>query len=168
MRRGEMVGDAAGGGCRPHLYDGIVLATTRDTCCPTRGRLQACTKRRRIRIRAYGRAYDLTGPVRASQGSSTAIRGGNKDDRAPRYEPFLVHPGRQCVFPPRVQPRGSTGAETHLKSTHVATPAVEGKINADDLILAFKKSVSLKDSTAEAAPAAASVEDSCSCAMYRR
>ncbi|KAF6999667.1 hypothetical protein CFC21_015660 [Triticum aestivum] len=42
----------------------------------------------------------------------------------------------------------------HLKSTDVAAPAVEGKINADDLILAFKKSVSLKDSTAEAAPAA--------------
>ena len=42
----------------------------------------------------YGRAYDLTGPVRASQGSSMAIRGGNKDDRAPRYEPFSVHPGR--------------------------------------------------------------------------
>ncbi|XP_048560526.1 zinc finger A20 and AN1 domain-containing stress-associated protein 7-like [Triticum urartu] len=43
--------------------------------------------------------------------------------------------------------------QTHLKSTDVATPAVEGKINADDLVLAFKTSVSLQDSAA-AAPSA--------------
>ena len=69
------------------------------------------------RAHVYGRAYNLIGPVRASQGSSTAIRGGNKDDRTPRYEQFLVHPGRRCVFPPRVQPRGehrSRNEETHL------------------------------------------------------
>ncbi|XP_037482106.1 zinc finger A20 and AN1 domain-containing stress-associated protein 12-like [Triticum dicoccoides] len=40
-----------------------------------------------------------------------------------------------------------------LKATGAAASAVEGKINADDLILAFKNSVSLQDSTAEAAPA---------------
>ena len=77
-------------------------------------RAGGCTRERKAAVYkyVYGRAYDLTGPVRASQGSSTAIRGGNKDDRAPCYEPFLAHPGRRCVFPPRVQPRGSTGAET--------------------------------------------------------
>ena len=59
MRRGEMVGDAAGGGCRPHLYDGTVLATTRDTCCPTRGRLHACTKGRRIQTNTYTAGHTI-------------------------------------------------------------------------------------------------------------
>uniref|UniRef100_A0A453AU42 A20-type domain-containing protein n=1 Tax=Aegilops tauschii subsp. strangulata TaxID=200361 RepID=A0A453AU42_AEGTS len=40
----------------------------------------------------------------------------------------------------------------HLKAGDVAAPAVEGKLTFDDLILAFKKSMSLQDSTA--APAA--------------
>ncbi|XP_048554142.1 zinc finger A20 and AN1 domain-containing stress-associated protein 12-like [Triticum urartu] len=40
----------------------------------------------------------------------------------------------------------------HLKAGDVAAPAVEGKLTFDDLILAFKKSVNLQDSTA--APAA--------------
>ncbi|KAI4965208.1 hypothetical protein ZWY2020_055234 [Hordeum vulgare] len=39
----------------------------------------------------------------------------------------------------------------HLKSTDVAAPAVEGKINTDDLILAFKKSVSLQEQDSAAA-----------------
>ncbi|KAM3383649.1 hypothetical protein ACQJBY_008373 [Aegilops geniculata] len=39
----------------------------------------------------------------------------------------------------------------HLKAGDVAAPAVEGKINADDLIPAFKTSVSLQDSAATAA-----------------
>ncbi|KAF7007089.1 hypothetical protein CFC21_022062 [Triticum aestivum] len=43
----------------------------------------------------------------------------------------------------------------HLKATGAAAPAVEGKINADDLVLAFKTSVSLQDSTAAAATVAA-------------
>ena len=43
----------------------------------------------------------------------------------------------------------------HLKAGDVAAPAVEGKINADDLVLAFKTSVSLQDSTAVAAAVAA-------------
>ncbi|XBI99390.1 hypothetical protein VPH35_019470 [Triticum aestivum] len=43
----------------------------------------------------------------------------------------------------------------HLKATDVAAPVVEGKVNADDLILAFKTSVSLQDSTAVAAAVAA-------------
>ncbi|XP_048560527.1 zinc finger A20 and AN1 domain-containing stress-associated protein 9-like [Triticum urartu] len=47
----------------------------------------------------------------------------------------------------------------HLKATGVAGPAVEGKINADDLIHAFKKSVSLQDSTAAAAAEAAPEAD---------
>ena len=68
----------------------------------------------------YGRAYDLTGPVRASEGSSTAIRGGNKDDRAPRYEPFLVHPDRRCVFPPCVQPRGGAPEQKRFTSSGAA------------------------------------------------
>ncbi|VAH42886.1 zinc finger A20 and AN1 domain-containing stress-associated protein 12-like [Triticum dicoccoides] len=47
----------------------------------------------------------------------------------------------------------------HLKAGDVAAPAVEGKINADDLIVAFKKSVSLQDSAAAAAADAAPAAD---------
>ncbi|XP_020148172.1 zinc finger A20 and AN1 domain-containing stress-associated protein 9-like [Aegilops tauschii subsp. strangulata] len=47
----------------------------------------------------------------------------------------------------------------HLKAGDVAAPAVEGKINADDLVLAFKTSVSLQDSTAAAATVAAPAAD---------
>ncbi|KAF7014335.1 LOW QUALITY PROTEIN: hypothetical protein CFC21_028345 [Triticum aestivum] len=47
----------------------------------------------------------------------------------------------------------------HLKATGVAAPVVEGKIKADDLILAFKTSVSLQDSAAAAAADAAPAAD---------
>lgn len=57
---GGMVGDAARGGCRPHLYDATVLATTRDTCCPTRGRLHACTKGRHIQTNTYTDGHTYT------------------------------------------------------------------------------------------------------------
>ena len=74
-----------------------------------------CTRERNAAVYKYiyGQAYDLTGPVRASQGSSTTVQGGATKTTVPLVmNRFWFILAVDVFFHLAVSPGGSTGAET--------------------------------------------------------